>query len=60
MKPGIKARIWNIKKQKTTKELKKKENSVRRLWDDFKHSNVCIIGVPGEEKEQEIRNLFEK
>ena len=30
-------------------------------WDNFKHSNIRIIGVPeGEEKEQEIRNLFEK
>ena len=27
----------------------------------MKHSNICIIGVPeGEEKEQEIGNLFEK
>ena len=31
------------------------------LWDNFKRSNICIIGVPeGEEKEQEIRNLSEK
>ena len=30
------------------------------LWDNFKRSNICIIGVPeGEEKEQEIGNLFE-
>ena len=31
------------------------------MWDDFKQSNIHIIGVPeGEEKEQEIGNLFEK
>ena len=31
------------------------------LWDNFKRSNICIIGVPeGKEKEQEIGNLFEK
>ena len=31
------------------------------LWDNFKRSNICIIGMPeGEEKEQEIGNLFEK
>ena len=31
------------------------------LWDNCKHSNVHITGVPeGEEKEQEIGNLFEK
>ena len=35
-----------------------KENNVSIL---FKHSNICIIRVPeGEEKEQEIGNLFEK
>ena len=34
---------------------------VSRLWENFKHANICIIGVPeGEEKEQEIGNLFEK
>ena len=31
------------------------------LWDNFKHSNNQIIGVPErEEEEQEIENLFEK
>ena len=31
------------------------------LQDNFKKSNIHIIGVPGgEEKEQEIGNLFEK
>ena len=31
------------------------------LQDNFKHSNIQIIGVPGgEEEEQEIENLFEK
>ena len=35
-----------------------KENNVSIL---FKHSNICIIRVPGgEEIEQEIENLFEK
>ena len=31
------------------------------LWDNFKRSNICITAVPeGEEKEQEIGNLFLK
>ena len=31
------------------------------LQDNFKHSNIQIIGVPeGEEEEQKIENLFEK
>ena len=62
--------IWNIRKQETTnqnnkknKECRKKkiEASVSSLWDNFKRSNICIIGAPeGGEKEQEIGNLFEK
>ena len=58
---------WNIRKQKKTtnqnnkkKESKKKEGSISSLWDNFKRSNIHIIGVPQGEKEQEIGNLFEK
>ena len=41
--------------------MQKNEDSVRSLWDNLKHSNIRITGVPeGEEKEQEIGNLFEK
>ena len=41
--------------------IQKKEETLWNLWDDFKHSNIWIIGFPeGEEEEQEIENLFEK
>ena len=31
------------------------------LWDNLKHSNIQIIGVPeGEEQHQEFENLFEQ
>ena len=34
---------------------------LRNLWDNFKHSNIQMIGVPeGKEEEQEIENLFEQ
>ena len=36
------------------------ENSVRNLLDNFKCTNIHIMGVPEEETEQEIENLFEK
>ena len=43
------------------KESEKTSNSVSSLQDNFKRSNIHIIRVPeGEEKEQEIGNLFEK
>ena len=66
MKQRIKSTIWNIRRRKATNEnsKKKKESkkneSISSLWDDFKKSNIHIIGMPkGEEKEQEIGNLFE-
>ena len=41
--------------------MQKKEDSISSLWDNFKTSNIHIIGVAEiEEKEQEIGNLFEK
>ena len=31
------------------------------MQDNRKHSNICIIGIPeGEEEQQGIENLFEK
>ena len=45
---------------KKKKQSKKNEDSISNLWDNFKRSNIHIIGVPEEEKKQEIRNLFEK
>ena len=41
--------------------IQKNEERLRNLQDNFKHSNIQIIGVlEGEEEEQEIENLFEK
>ena len=43
-------------------EFKKmNEERLRNLWDNFKCSNILIIGVlEGQEEEQEMENLFEK
>ena len=39
----------------------KNEERLRNLWDNFKCSNIQIIGVPeGEEQQQEAGNLFEQ
>ena len=41
--------------------IQKNEKRMRNLWDNLKHSNIQITGVPeGEEEEQEIENLFEQ
>ena len=51
----------NQSEQEEEKRIQKNEDSISTLWDNFKRSNICIIGVPeGEEKEQEIGNVFEK
>ena len=34
---------------------------MRNIWDNFKHTNICIMGMPdGEERERTIENLREK
>ena len=41
--------------------IQKNEERLRNLRDNFKHSNIQIVGIPeGEEEEQEIENIFEK
>ena len=53
-----KAKTNNQNKKK--REYQKNEDRVRSLWNNFKPTNIQIIGVPeGEEKGQEIENLFE-
>ena len=53
MKPRIKSMLRNIRRQKTTnqnnkkkKEFPKNEDSINSLWNNFKHSNIHIIGMP--------------
>ena len=49
------------KEQEKEKRLRKNEEGLREMQDNMKHNNICIIGIPeGEEEEQGIENLFEK
>ena len=52
----------NIQPEKNEEpRIQKNEERLRNLQDNFKHSNIRIIGVPeGEEEEQTIENLFEQ
>ena len=37
------------------------EDSLRELWDNIKHNNIHIIGVPeGEEREKGPKKIFEE
>ena len=38
--------------QNKEKRMKRNEDSLRDLWDNIKHTNIHIIGVPGEERER--------
>ena len=50
-----------LEQNEETRIQKKNEERLRNLWDNFKCTNIQIIGVPeGEKEEQEIENLFEK
>ena len=52
----------NIQPEKNEEtRIRKNEERLRNLWDNFKCSNIRIIGVPeGEEEKQQIENLFEQ
>ena len=47
--------------QNKEKRKKRNEDSLRDLWDNIKHNNICIIGVPeGEEREKGPEKTFEE
>ena len=44
--------------QNIDKKMKRNEDSPRDLWDNIKHTNIHIIGVPeGEERKDPIKYL---
>ena len=42
------------------KRVKRSEDSLRDLWDNIKHANIQIIGVPEEEKKKGYEKTFEE
>ena len=42
------------------KRMKRTEDCLRDLWDNIKHINIQIIGVPEEEKKKEYEKFFEE
>ena len=47
--------------QKREKRLKTNEESLRELWDNMKHTNIHIIGLPeGEERERRRQKKYSK
>ena len=68
MKQRIKSASWMTrwkkilrKSKKREKDSKRKKRGLSELHDNMKCNNVCTIGIPeGEEEQQGIENLFEK
>ena len=46
--------------QNKVKRMKRAEDSLRDLWENIKHTNIQIIGVPEEEKEKEYEKNVEE
>jgi len=40
----------NESERKKEKQIKRNEDNLRDLWDNVKHSNIRIIGVPEEDR----------
>ena len=40
--------------------MKRTEDSLRDLWDNIKHTNIQITGVPEEEKKKGYEKVFEE
>ena len=47
-------------KQNKVKRMKRTEDSFRDLWDNIKHTNIRIIGVPEEEEKKGYEKIFEE
>ena len=46
--------------QNKIKRMKRTEECLRDLWDNIKHTNIQIIGVPEEEKKKGYEQIFEE
>ena len=46
--------------QNKVKRMKRTEDSLRDLWDNIKHTNIQITGVPEEEKKKGYEKVFEE
>ena len=47
--------------QNKEKRMKRNEDSLRDLWENIKHNNIRIIGVPeGEEREKGPKKISEE
>ena len=46
--------------QNKVKRMKRTKDSLRDLWDNIKHTNIQIIGVPEEKEKKRYEKIFEE
>ena len=59
----VEDRMVEINEAESTKEkrIKRNQDNLRDLWDNVKHSNIQITGVPGkEDKKKDHEKILEK
>ena len=50
----------NEAERKKEKRIKRNEDNLRDLWDEVKHPNIQIIGVPEEDKKKGHEKILEE
>ena len=50
----------NEEERKKEKRIKRNEDNIRDLWDNVKHPNIWIIGVPEEDKKKDDEKILEE
>ena len=45
---------------KKKKRIKRNEDNLRDLWDNVKHPNIRIIGIPEEDKKKDHEKILEE
>ena len=50
----------NESERKKEKWIKRNEDNLRDLWDNVKHPNIWIIGVPEEDKKKDHKKILEE
>ena len=50
----------NEAERKKEKRIKRNEDNLRDLWDNVKHPNIQIIGVPEEDKKKGYEKILEE
>ena len=46
--------------QNTEKRMENNENNLGNLWDNIKHTNICILSVPEGEEREDSRMYFKR